>query len=153
MGDDEGTWLSYHGGGFTNTGIAYLLNLKNNKNRLIDDPMQTELRDVVFGKMEPWKFTALGRHRNRRLHVSPSGIRLIKEISSYSILLRRHLSFIRSHSSPLLTAGIRFARLCGIRYQSERNNRLRTGILRPSCERMGKTHCGRHYRGCKEILR
>lgn len=58
MGDDEGTWLSYHGGGFTDTGVAYLLNLKNNKNRLIDDPMQTELRDVVFGKMEPWKFTA-----------------------------------------------------------------------------------------------
>lgn len=58
MGDDEAQWLSYCGGDFTDTGMAYLLNLKNGKNRLIDDPMQTELKDVRFGKMEPWKFTA-----------------------------------------------------------------------------------------------
>lgn len=58
IGDNEAQWLSYCGGDFTDTGIAYLLNLKNGKNRLIDDPMQTELKDVRFGKMEPWKFTA-----------------------------------------------------------------------------------------------
>lgn len=58
MGDDEAQWLSYCGGDFTDTGMAYLLNLKNGKNRLIDDPMQTELKDVRFGKMEPWKFIA-----------------------------------------------------------------------------------------------
>ncbi len=58
IGDDEAQWLSYYGGDFTDTGAAYLLNLKNGKSRLIDDPMQTELKDVRFGKMEPWKFTS-----------------------------------------------------------------------------------------------
>jgi len=58
IGDKEATWLSYSGGDFTDTGMAYLLNLKTGKSRLIDDPMQTELKDIEFGKMEPWKFTA-----------------------------------------------------------------------------------------------
>ncbi len=58
IGDDEATWLSCHGGDFTDTGMAYLLNLRNGKSRLIDDPMQTELKNVEFGKMKPWKFTA-----------------------------------------------------------------------------------------------
>lgn len=58
IGEDEATWLSYNGGDFTDTGVAYLLNLKNGKSRLIDDPMQTELKDIEFGKMEPWRFTA-----------------------------------------------------------------------------------------------
>ncbi len=58
IGDDEALWLSYCGGDFTDTGMAYLLNLKSGKNRLIDDPMESELKDIKFGKMEPWKFTA-----------------------------------------------------------------------------------------------
>lgn len=58
IGDDEAQWLSYCGGDFTDTGMAYLLNLKSGKNRLIDDPMESELKDIKFGKMEPWKFTA-----------------------------------------------------------------------------------------------
>ncbi len=60
MGDDEATWLSYAGGDFTNTGIAYLLNLKTGKTRLIDDPMKDTLSDVEFGKMEPWTFKSKG---------------------------------------------------------------------------------------------
>ena len=58
LGDEEATWLSYSGGDFTDTGMAYLLNLKTGKSRLLDDPMQTELKYIEFGKMEPWKFTA-----------------------------------------------------------------------------------------------
>lgn len=58
IGDDEASWLSYNGGDFTDTGMAYLLNLKNGKTRLIDDPMSAHLKDVEFGKMEPWRFTA-----------------------------------------------------------------------------------------------
>ncbi len=56
IGDDEATWLSYYGGDFTDTGMAYLLNLKTGKTRLIDDPMKEELKDIEFGKMEQWKF-------------------------------------------------------------------------------------------------
>lgn len=58
IGDDEATWLSYYGGDFTDTGMAYLLNLKNGKTRLIDDPMKDELAGIEFGKMEQWKFKA-----------------------------------------------------------------------------------------------
>lgn len=58
IGDDESNWLTYTGGDFYNTGIAYLLNLKTGKSRLIADPMKSELADVEFGKMEEWNFTA-----------------------------------------------------------------------------------------------
>lgn len=58
IGDDEAMWLSYAGGDFTDTGAAWLLNLKSGKSRIIDDPMQAELKDIEFGKMEPWRFTA-----------------------------------------------------------------------------------------------
>ena len=56
LGDDSALWLAYYGGGFTDTGAAYLINLRNGKSRLIDDPMQSELSGIEFGKMEPWKF-------------------------------------------------------------------------------------------------
>lgn len=58
IGADEGQWLAYVGGGFTSDGAAYLLNLKNGKNRLVADPLKEWLGDTEFGKMEPWKFTA-----------------------------------------------------------------------------------------------
>ncbi|MDE7437899.1 MAG: prolyl oligopeptidase family serine peptidase, partial [Muribaculaceae bacterium] len=58
IGDDESNWITYTGGDFYNTGIAYLLNLKTGKSRLIADPMKSELADVEFGKMEEWNFTA-----------------------------------------------------------------------------------------------
>ena len=34
------------------------MNLRNGKSRLIDDPMQASLKDIEFGKMESWRFTA-----------------------------------------------------------------------------------------------
>ncbi len=58
IGDDEGNWLAYYGGEFTDTGLAYVMNLKNGTNRLIDDPMKENLKDIQFGHMEPWRFTA-----------------------------------------------------------------------------------------------
>lgn len=58
MGKDEKEWIAYTGGNFYDTGVAYLLNLKTGKTRLLDDPMQAELKGVEFGKMTPWKFTA-----------------------------------------------------------------------------------------------
>lgn len=56
IGDDEANWISYNGGGFTDTGLAYVLNLKNSKNRLVDDPMRAELAGIEFGEMESWQF-------------------------------------------------------------------------------------------------
>lgn len=58
VGEDEGNWLAYVGGEFKDTGLACVLNLKNGTNRLIDDPMKEELKDIQFGHMEPWRFTA-----------------------------------------------------------------------------------------------
>lgn len=58
IGDRDSRWLAYYGGDFTDTGVAWLLDLKSGKQRLIDDPMAETLKDVQFGKMEPWKFTA-----------------------------------------------------------------------------------------------
>lgn len=58
IGNNEDQWLSYTGGGFTNAGCAGIINLKNGKGRLIDNPMNEALNGVEFGKMEPWKFTA-----------------------------------------------------------------------------------------------
>lgn len=58
MGDDESSSLAYCGGSFTNDGAAYLLNLKNGRSRLVADPLAETIKDVKFGDMEPWKFTA-----------------------------------------------------------------------------------------------
>lgn len=58
IGENDATWLAYCGGSFTNDGAAYMLNLRNGRNRLVADPLAETLKDVRFGDMEPWKFTA-----------------------------------------------------------------------------------------------
>ncbi len=58
IGDREDRYAAYWGGGFTDDGVACLLNLKNGKSTLVDDPLKEWLGDTQFGKMEPWKFTA-----------------------------------------------------------------------------------------------
>lgn len=58
IGDREDRYAAYWGGSFTDDGVACLLNLKNGKSTLVDDPLKEWLGDTQFGKMEPWKFTA-----------------------------------------------------------------------------------------------
>lgn len=58
MGDRESNYMSYWGGGFTSDGEAWLLNLKTGKSTLIANPLKEVTKDVQFGKMEQWKFTA-----------------------------------------------------------------------------------------------
>lgn len=58
IGDEESNWLTYTGGDFYNTGIAYILNLKTGKSRLIADPMKSELEGIEFGEMKEWNFTS-----------------------------------------------------------------------------------------------
>ena len=56
IGDDETEWLAYTAQTFTNTGAAYLLNLKTGETRLLSDPLKESLNGVEFGKVEPWTF-------------------------------------------------------------------------------------------------
>lgn len=56
IGDDEAQWMSYTGGDFDKAGRAFLLNLKTDKNRLVDDPYSKALADIEMGKTEPWTF-------------------------------------------------------------------------------------------------
>ena len=58
IGDREDRYAAYWGGSFTDDGVACLINLKNGKSTLVDDPLKEWLGDTQFGKMEPWKFTA-----------------------------------------------------------------------------------------------
>ncbi len=58
VGDAQSRWLTYCGGGFTNTGSAYLISLKTNKVTCLADPMKEELAGVRFGKMIHWSFTS-----------------------------------------------------------------------------------------------
>lgn len=58
IGDREDRYAAYWGGSFTDDGVACLLNLKNGKSTLVDDPLKEWLGNTQFGKMEPWKFTA-----------------------------------------------------------------------------------------------
>lgn len=58
IGDREDRYAAYWGGSFTDDGVACLLNLKNGKSTLVDDPLKAWLGDTQFGKMEPWEFTA-----------------------------------------------------------------------------------------------
>ena len=60
IGDNEATWLAYCGGSFTSDGVGYLMNLKTGKSLMVANPLDKELKDVEFGKMEPWKFTSKG---------------------------------------------------------------------------------------------
>lgn len=54
----KANYLAYTGMSYTYMGKGYLLNLKNGKNSLIDDPMSANLASMQFGDWEPWSFTA-----------------------------------------------------------------------------------------------
>lgn len=58
LGDNEARWLAYCGGGFTEDGSAYILDLKSGKSLKVATPHKDWLGDTKFGEMEPWKFTA-----------------------------------------------------------------------------------------------
>ncbi|MDE5887155.1 MAG: prolyl oligopeptidase family serine peptidase [Muribaculaceae bacterium] len=56
IGEDETEWIAYTAQTFTNTGAAYLLNLKTGETRLLSDPLKESIDGVEFGKVEPWTF-------------------------------------------------------------------------------------------------
>lgn len=56
IGDFNDQWLAYVGQSYTDTGAAYLLNLKDGTSRLLSDPMGENLADIEFGDIEPWTF-------------------------------------------------------------------------------------------------
>ncbi|MDE6227217.1 MAG: S9 family peptidase [Muribaculaceae bacterium] len=56
IGDEENEWIAYSAQSFTNTGAAYLLNLKSGETRLLSDPLKETVDGVEFGKVEPWTF-------------------------------------------------------------------------------------------------
>lgn len=59
IGDDESALMAYFGGSFTSDGVAYMLNLKNGKSTLMADKLGDEVtKDVKFGEMQTWSFTA-----------------------------------------------------------------------------------------------
>lgn len=58
IGANESQWLSYTGSSYTSTGSAWLLNLRNGKTRLIDDPMADYLSRIKMGDIQTWTFTS-----------------------------------------------------------------------------------------------
>lgn len=58
IGDNEASRMAYVGGSFTRDGAAYMLDLKNGKSTLVADPLADFTKDVEFGDMEQWIFTA-----------------------------------------------------------------------------------------------
>lgn len=58
IGSNEAVRMAYSGGSFTRDGAAYLLDLKNGKSTLVMEPLTELTKDIKFGEMQPWKFTA-----------------------------------------------------------------------------------------------
>lgn len=58
IGKDEAAWLAATGQSYTYNGRGEMVNLKNGKVRLIDDPMAEDLSKMQLGKSETWTFTA-----------------------------------------------------------------------------------------------
>lgn len=58
IGRGESRWLAYTGQSYDYIGRGYLLDLRNNRSVLIDDPMGAEISGLDLGKTESWKFTA-----------------------------------------------------------------------------------------------
>ncbi len=58
ISDLQPNWIAYTGGGYSNTGVAGLMNTKTGRDRLLANPMSEELAEIEFGKTEPWKFTS-----------------------------------------------------------------------------------------------
>ncbi|MDE6578846.1 MAG: prolyl oligopeptidase family serine peptidase, partial [Muribaculaceae bacterium] len=56
IGEENTEWLAYIAQSYSNTGAAYLLNLKSGETRLLSDPLKETLDGVEFGKVEPWTF-------------------------------------------------------------------------------------------------
>ena len=65
-------WLAYTGMSYTYMGRGYLLDLKNGKSRLIDDPMADTLDGIRFGDWEQWSFTAPSRQTGCHQACRPS---------------------------------------------------------------------------------
>lgn len=57
IGKNEDTWISYVAQSFTDIGAAWLINLRNGKARLVDDPMKERIGQVAMGRIEPWIYT------------------------------------------------------------------------------------------------
>lgn len=51
-------WMSYTGQSHTIAGEAFLMNLKNGKYRVLDNPLAERMANVNLGKMDQWTFTA-----------------------------------------------------------------------------------------------
>lgn len=58
IGSDESRWIASVGTSYTYFGRASLLDLKNGKSKLIDDPWSKTLDGIELGKSESWSFTA-----------------------------------------------------------------------------------------------
>lgn len=58
IGDNDASRLVYVGGSFTRDGVAYMLDLKSGKSTLVADPLAEFTKDVQFGDMKQWVFTA-----------------------------------------------------------------------------------------------
>ena len=58
IGDNEADRLAYVGGSFTRDGVAYMMDLKTGRSRLVAEPLAETTKDIKFGEMQPWQFTA-----------------------------------------------------------------------------------------------
>lgn len=58
LAEDSKDWLAYTGGSFTQDGEAYVMNLRNDKSRLVAAPLREMTADIEFGEMKPWQFTS-----------------------------------------------------------------------------------------------
>lgn len=58
IGQDETRWLSYTGSDFSYTGKGELLDLKNGKIRVLDDPYSKDYADTEVGEASSWTFKA-----------------------------------------------------------------------------------------------
>lgn len=54
----KANYVAYTGMSYTYMGRGYLLDLKNRRNSLIDDPMAETLAGIQFGEWHSWNFTA-----------------------------------------------------------------------------------------------
>lgn len=58
VGSDENRWMSATGGDFSVTGKGELLDLKNGKIRVLDDPYHSDFADTQVGDASSWTFKA-----------------------------------------------------------------------------------------------
>ena len=136
---DDADWATYTGVSTSNSNRSYLLNLRTMESTLISDPYAERLSSLNLGEVKDWDFTSTyGDRIEGRYYLPPN----FDSTKKYPLIVYYYgepvpLPHVRKHLPP---ARVRRARLRGLHPSAQWNHRVRSRILCPPRQCMGRSN-------------